>query len=107
VLLLLLLLPFLAAMAAGIDAAFEPSSEQAAGQVDVLVLGAGIAGLAAAASLRAHGLSVFILEGRDRIGGAITLLHEYRTALTITAVLQGSCVLLLAGSTHTWCTWPT
>jgi hypothetical protein len=36
--------------------------------VDVLVLGAGIAGLAAAAALKAHGLSVLLLEGRDRIG---------------------------------------
>jgi hypothetical protein len=33
-----------------------------------LVLGAGIAGLAAAAALRAQGLSVLLLEGRNRIG---------------------------------------
>jgi NADPH-dependent 2,4-dienoyl-CoA reductase/sulfur reductase-like enzyme len=37
-------------------------------RVDVLVLGAGIAGLAAAAALRARGLSVLLLEGRNRIG---------------------------------------
>ncbi|NBU65292.1 MAG: FAD-dependent oxidoreductase, partial [Chloroflexia bacterium] len=37
--------------------------------VDVLIIGAGIAGVAAAATLRAAGKSVRILEARDRIGG--------------------------------------
>lgn len=36
---------------------------------DVLVLGAGIAGLAAARALTGHGRSVIVLEARDRIGG--------------------------------------
>src|SRR6185436_17923519 len=35
----------------------------------VLVLGAGIAGLAAARTLRDHGIDVTVLEARDRIGG--------------------------------------
>ena len=35
----------------------------------VLVLGAGISGLAAARALRDHGIEVTVLEGRDRIGG--------------------------------------
>ncbi len=38
---------------------------------DVLVIGAGVAGLAAASQLAAHGLAVTILEARDRIGGRI------------------------------------
>jgi monoamine oxidase len=36
---------------------------------DVLVLGAGIAGLAAARTLTDKGLSVIVLEARDRVGG--------------------------------------
>ncbi|HVJ25412.1 MAG TPA: FAD-dependent oxidoreductase, partial [Burkholderiales bacterium] len=38
-------------------------------QVDVLVVGAGAAGLAAAAELTRAGRSVLIVEARDRIGG--------------------------------------
>ena len=36
---------------------------------DVIVIGAGAAGLAAAAELGRHGLSVLVLEARERIGG--------------------------------------
>lgn len=36
---------------------------------DVAIIGAGLAGAKAAANLRARGLSVIILEARDRIGG--------------------------------------
>ena len=38
---------------------------------DVIVIGAGAAGLAAAESLGRHGRSVLVLEARDRIGGRI------------------------------------
>jgi monoamine oxidase len=38
---------------------------------DVIVIGAGISGLAAAAKLGLAGLSVMILEARDRVGGRI------------------------------------
>lgn len=38
---------------------------------DVIVIGAGVAGLAAAIDLRRSGLSVLILEARDRIGGRV------------------------------------
>ena len=38
---------------------------------DVIVIGAGMAGLAAAARLGRSGLSVLILEARDRIGGRV------------------------------------
>ena len=43
---------------------------------DVVVIGAGAAGLAAAAALAAAGRSVRVLEARDRIGGRIWTRHE-------------------------------
>ena len=42
------------------------------GQVDrVVVIGAGIAGLAAASRLRRVGIACVVLEARDRIGGRL------------------------------------
>jgi monoamine oxidase len=43
---------------------------------DVIVIGAGVAGLAAAGDLGRAGLSVAILEGRDRIGGRMFTLRD-------------------------------
>jgi monoamine oxidase len=43
---------------------------------DVVVIGAGVAGLAAARALRAAGRDVVVLEARERIGGRIHTHHE-------------------------------
>jgi len=47
---------------------------------DVIIVGAGLAGLKAAADLRALNYSVVVLEGRDRTGGRV-----YSTKLTATS----------------------
>jgi monoamine oxidase len=44
--------------------------------VDVLVIGAGAAGLAAARDLGVAGLNICVIEARDRIGGRIHTLHD-------------------------------
>jgi monoamine oxidase len=46
-------------------------------QVDVVIVGAGIAGLAAARELKDHGLKLIVLEARDRAGGRILTLEEH------------------------------
>ena len=45
-------------------------------QPDVLVIGAGVAGLAAARALCDAGRSVAVLEARDRVGGRIHTLRR-------------------------------
>jgi monoamine oxidase len=51
--------------------------------VDVAVVGAGVAGLAAMRALTDAGLSVCVLEARDRIGGRIYTLHDERISHAI------------------------
>lgn len=46
-------------------------------QTDILVVGAGVAGLAAARELQAQDFEVIVLEGRDRIGGRIWTDHSW------------------------------
>lgn len=50
---------------------------------DVIVIGAGAAGLAAAAELIRHGRSVLLLEACDRIGGRIWTRHEPGLAVPV------------------------
>jgi monoamine oxidase len=52
-------------------------------RVDVVVVGAGVAGLAAARELRRRGLEVVVLEARDRIGGRILTIHDPRLPLPV------------------------
>jgi len=47
---------------------------------DVIVIGAGAAGLGAARALRAAGKSVLVLEGRNRIGGRVHTSHVWKDA---------------------------
>ena len=49
----------------------RPHLGDAGGKVDVVVVGAGFAGLAAARSLVAQGKKVAVLESRDRVGGRV------------------------------------
>ena len=50
---------------------------------DVILIGAGAAGLAAARDLRRAGRSVLCLEARDRIGGRILTIHDPLTTLPV------------------------
>jgi monoamine oxidase len=50
---------------------------------DVILIGAGAAGLTAARDLKRAGLSVICLEARDRIGGRILTVHDPLTPLPV------------------------
>ncbi|MFN5398044.1 MAG: flavin monoamine oxidase family protein, partial [Pseudanabaena sp.] len=49
----------------------KPSPDDSEDNEQIIVIGAGIAGITAANKLQAQGYRVIILEGRDRIGGRI------------------------------------
>jgi monoamine oxidase len=49
----------------------EPVGAATDGSADVIVIGAGLAGLSAARHLQAQGASVIVLEARDRAGGRV------------------------------------
>jgi monoamine oxidase len=51
-----------------------PGAKKKTREVDVVVVGAGLAGLTAARELQQHGHSVVVLEARNRVGGR-TLNH--------------------------------
>lgn len=62
-----------------------PQSDSGSREADVLVLGAGIAGLAAARTLADAGLRVIVLEARDRIGGRMWTDHSLGMPLDLGA----------------------
>jgi monoamine oxidase len=51
--------------------------------MDVIVIGAGVSGLAAARELVRAGREVIVLEARDRIGGRIHTLHDRQTPVPL------------------------
>lgn len=59
-----------------VQAAEAASLPQPTKKLDVLVVGAGISGLAAAHMLGKNGFTVTVLEARDRIGGRIWTDYE-------------------------------
>lgn len=50
---------------------------------DIVVIGAGVAGLAAARALHESGIKTLVLEARDRIGGRVFTRHDPETAVPI------------------------
>ena len=52
-------------------------------KTDVVVIGAGTAGLAAARRLVELGADVVVLEARERIGGRVLTLHDPNTPVPI------------------------
>jgi monoamine oxidase len=67
---------------------------------DVAIIGAGAAGLAAAATLSTHGYRICLLEARDRIGGRIATRLEQNVAVPIE--LGAEFVHGRAPATHRW-----
>ncbi len=53
------------------DGAGDAAGDAADAEVDVVVVGAGLSGLAAARVLERHGLAVRVLEALDRVGGRV------------------------------------
>lgn len=64
-----------AGLAAGLTATPLRAAPRA-GKIDVIVLGAGMSGLNAAWLLEQQGLSVLVLEGRNRVGGRVHTLFD-------------------------------
>lgn len=54
-------------------------------QAEIIIVGAGIAGLAAASKLQAAGRTVLVLEARDRIGGRIHTDHTWSVPVELGA----------------------
>lgn len=51
--------------------------------VEVAIVGAGVAGLAAARRLAAHGASVVVLEARNRVGGRVWTIRDERSSVPV------------------------
>lgn len=66
----------MAAGAGGLAATWRPARALSAHEADVIVIGAGLSGLAAAAMLEAAGAKVLVLEGANRVGGRTYTLDD-------------------------------
>lgn len=75
----------LAAAATGALVAGCADSAPAAGRKRIIVVGAGLAGLRAAATLRARGFDVTVVEARDRIGGRVNSVERFGTTIDLGA----------------------
>ncbi len=73
------------ALLSGRRAAREVSGVARAG-ASIVIVGAGIAGLAAAAHLQVQGFQVVVLEARDRIGGRISTSHAFGVPVELGAL---------------------
>ncbi|MGH8289978.1 MAG: flavin monoamine oxidase family protein [Steroidobacteraceae bacterium] len=69
-------------------------------QRDIIVIGAGAAGLAAAAALGRAGQPVLVLEARDRIGGRVW--SRYEPALPVPVELGAEFIHGASRETHEW-----
>jgi monoamine oxidase len=67
---------FLAGSSAAILAGAAPARARGRTEIDVAVIGAGLAGLHAARACEAAGLKVAVLEAEQRIGGRLHTLHD-------------------------------
>src|SRR5262249_21173904 len=65
---------------------------------EIIIIGAGAAGLAAAHSMADSWLSVVVLEARDRIGGRISSIRPFGTR----AVLEGGAEFVHGQSESLW-----
>jgi monoamine oxidase len=72
---------------AGLDAASQAAAAASAANAvwDVIVVGSGVSGVAAAARARLQGRSVLILEGRNRTGGRLWSHREWGYAVDLGA----------------------
>ena len=65
-----------AAVATSVATGMAPKPARALNEADVIVIGAGLAGLGAAHALEDEGYSVQVIEGRERIGGRLLSLSN-------------------------------
>lgn len=75
----------LAAAATGALVTGCSDSAPAAGRKRIVVVGAGLAGLGAAATLRERDFDVTVLEARDRIGGRVNSVERFGTTIDLGA----------------------